>query len=133
MAVYAFLFTPHLILLIPHAALIAIILATYPYPTAPATDLLYSTSSELQTRHRLGEYTGNPDSLARSLMPNSSLNPTYVAAPSHPRTSPSHSLSATCTSTITIHPAHPHPPVHTSASPLPHLSPSFPCTPYACS
>ncbi|TFK34174.1 integral peroxisomal membrane peroxin-domain-containing protein [Crucibulum laeve] len=47
MAVYAFLcYFPRFILLIPHVALIAIILATYPYPTTPAADPLYSASSE---------------------------------------------------------------------------------------
>ena len=35
---------PRLILLIPHMSLIAIILATYPYPSAPGSDPLYTSS-----------------------------------------------------------------------------------------
>lgn len=45
MLAYALLcYFPRLILLIPHISLIAIILATYPYPSAPGSDPLYTSS-----------------------------------------------------------------------------------------
>ncbi|KAF5317834.1 hypothetical protein D9619_012638 [Psilocybe cf. subviscida] len=46
MAVYAFIcFFPRLILLLPHIALVSVILATYPYPANPDADPLYFVNS----------------------------------------------------------------------------------------
>ena len=42
---------PRLILLIPHISLIAIILATYPYPSAPGSDPLYTSSGSEPTEN----------------------------------------------------------------------------------
>lgn len=109
---------PRLILLIPHISLIAIILATYPYPSAPGSDPLYTSSGSEPTEH---EALPPPPTEApipwqaniqgiQNLMGALSVcfpfNPPRTRADSHSFSSDAHALIEPYTYHLSLSPAH---------------------------
>ncbi|TFK34177.1 hypothetical protein BDQ12DRAFT_727098 [Crucibulum laeve] len=113
------------------AAPIAIVLATYPYPTVPATDPLYSPSTPsnlMNASPPVVERSRDWQAIHNLMIAFSGAQSFIEPYRHHFSLARSHFLhrdflSTGCTSVITIHLAHPHPPPdHIRPSPLSNLS-----------